>query len=498
MILGRACAFGFFLLLSSTFAGPAFGQNQSDPPEATAETGDTSGSTADSAVEETATDDIKLTDAEISDTSLAAHNSWMLVCCALVLFMTAPGLAMFYGGLMRRKNVLSMMMQCIFLMGLMTVIWGLYGYSFAFGGGGGGGWFGNFDYLMMNGVQREWSDALGEPVTPMEGSMPRLTHMLFQGMFFIITPALICGAFAERMKFSAMVIYSILWGTLIYCPLCHWVWDEGPLSYFAGEDALFGGLGGALDFAGGTVVHISSGVSALVAAILIAPSIGYPKEPMQPHNLTYTALGAAMLWVGWFGFNAGSELASDGLTASAFATTHFSAAAGAIAWALTEWAALGKPTVLGASSGAVAGLVCITPAAGFVQPMPAILMGLIAGLVCYWACSKLKQALKYDDALDAFGVHGVGGTVGAVLTGVFASRVCWDVNNGQPLGLIESGDFTLVIKQVVAVAVTFVFAAVGSFILLKLIDLTIGLRVSVEQEQRGLDVTEHGEEGYML
>jgi Amt family ammonium transporter len=450
------------------------------------------------AATETSAEPAGLTDSEIAESSLGAHNAWMLVCCALVLFMTAPGLAMFYGGLVRRKNVLSVLMQCIFLMGLMTVIWALYGYSLAFGPTEKGAWIGNFDYLFMNGVARQWDESLNQPVTPMAGSMPRLTHMLFQGMFFIITPALICGAFAERMKFSAMVIFSILWGTLIYCPLCHWVWAEGPLSYFAGDQALFGGMAGALDFAGGTVVHISSGVSALVAAILLGPRMGYPKEPMQPHNLTYTALGAAMLWVGWFGFNAGSELAIDGLTSSAFATTHFSAAAGAVAWAMTEWVLLGKPTVLGASSGAVAGLVCITPAAGFVQPMPALIMGALAGIVCYWACSKLKHALKYDDALDAFGVHGVGGTLGAVLTGVFATRVCWDVAEGEELGLLYSGSPELLIKQIVAVLITFVFAAVGSFILLKLIDVVVGLRVPAENEQRGLDITDHGEEGYMF
>lgn len=491
-------------LIAFTLAGPASAQDASsaasvdttEQVSAEAETG-ASEETAEVAAEESA-EPAGLTDAEIADTSLGAHNTWMLICCALVLFMTAPGLAMFYGGLVRRKNVLSVMMQCIFLMGLMTVIWALYGYSLAFGPTEPGAWVGNFDYVFMNGVSRQWDDVQNAPVTPMAGSMPRLTHMLFQGMFFIITPALICGAFAERMKFSAMVIYSILWGTLIYCPLCHWVWAEGPLSYFAGDQALFGGMAGALDFAGGTVVHISSGVSALVAAILVGPRMGYPSEPMQPHNLTYTALGAAMLWVGWFGFNAGSELAIDGLTSSAFATTHFSAAAGAVAWAMTEWIVLGKPTVLGASSGAVAGLVCITPAAGFVQPMPALIMGALAGVVCYLACSKLKHALKYDDALDAFGVHGVGGTLGAVLTGVFATRVCWDVAEGEPLGLIESGSFELVIKQVVAVLVTFIFAAVGSLVLLKLIDVMIGLRVPAENEQRGLDITDHGEEGYMF
>ena len=434
-----------------------------------------------------------MTDEEFLNSSAATHNAWMLVCCALVLFMTAPGLAMFYGGLVRRKNVLSVMMQCIFLMGLMTVIWATFGYSLAFGGEG--GWIGNTDYFFMNGVQREWNDSLGMALTPMEGDMARMTHMLFQGMFFIITPALICGAFAERMKFSAMSLYSVLWGVFIYCPLCHWVWDGGPLSY--GESSI---AGGALDFAGGTVVHISSGISALVAALMIGPRMGFLKEPLQPHNLTYTALGAAMLWFGWFGFNAGSELASDGLTSSAFAVTHFAAAAGAIAWATTEWFALGKPTVLGASSGAVAGLVCITPAAGFVQPMPAIVMGLMAGILCYIACSKLKLGLGYDDALDAFGVHGIGGILGAVMTGVFATRACWDVTEeGVKIGLIESGgDPSLLIGQIVAVLITIVFAGAGSFVLLKIIDLLFGIRVRLESEQRGLDVSEHGEEGYML
>lgn len=428
------------------------------------------------------------------DAAFAANNGFMLICCALVLFMTAPGLAMFYGGLVRRKNVLSVMMQCIFLMGLMTVIWAIYGYSIAFGGSG--GWIPDCsEFLFMDGVQRYWDESTNSVVTPIEGGIAIQTHMLFQGMFFIITPALICGAFAERMKFSAMVIYSILWGTFIYCPLCHWVWDGGPLSYSPESVA-----GGALDFAGGTVVHISSGISALVAAILIGPRMGFLKEPIQPHNLTYTALGAAMLWVGWFGFNAGSELLSDDLTSSAFAVTHFSAAAGAVTWALAEWIVLKKPTVLGASSGAVAGLVCITPAAGFVQPMPALIMGASAGIVCYFACSKLKHTLKYDDALDAFGVHGIGGILGAVLTGVFATRACWDVTEtGTPIGLIESGgDPSLVIGQLAAVGVTIVFAGVGSLILLKGIDLVIGLRVTAESEQRGLDVTDHGEEGYMF
>lgn len=429
--------------------------------------------------------------AAVEAAALAGHNAWMLTCCALVLFMTAPGLAMFYGGLVRKKNVLSIMMQCIFLMGLMTVLWALYGYSLAFGGTG--KWIGNADYLFMQGVSRSWDTAAGAPRTPMfSESLPRLTHMLFQGMFFVITPALICGAFAERMKFSAMVAFSVLWGTFIYCPLAHWVWGEGWL-YYSDE----GFFGGALDFAGGTVVHISGGVSALVAAILVGPRMSYMREPIQPHNLTYTALGAAMLWVGWFGFNAGSGLLSDELTSSAFAVTHFAAAAGAVTWAVTEWVVIGRPTVLGASSGAVAGLVCITPAAGFVNPMPALLMGALAGLFCYVACSWLKHKIGYDDALDAFGVHGVGGTLGAVLTGIFATRACWDIADGQPLGLIE-GNSSTIVGQLAATLVTYVFAGVGSLILLKAIDLAIGLRVSAADEQRGLDITEHREEGYTL
>lgn len=431
------------------------------------------------------------TDEFLAGPESAAHNAWMLVSCALVLFMTAPGLALFYGGLVRKKNVLSILMQCVFLMGLMTCIWALYGYSFAFGGSN--PYFGNFDYVFMNGVARVWDDSQGLALTPMAGSIPRITHMLFQGMFFIITPALICGAFAERMKFGAMVVFSILWGTIVYCPLAHWVWGGGILAF--GEDHAI--AGGALDFAGGTVVHISSGVTALVAALVIGPRLGYGAEPMPPHNLTYTALGAAMLWFGWFGFNAGSELMVDGITSNAFATTHFAAAAGALAWAGIEWAQRNKPTLLGASSGAVAGLVCITPAAGFVSLMPALIMGAAGGVACFFACSLLKSKLKYDDSLDAFGVHGVGGTLGAILTGVFATRAIWDIGEGSTLGIIE-GNYSTIVGQTVATVITWVFAAVVSFVLLKLIDVTIGLRVESTAERQGLDVTEHGEEGYIF
>jgi Amt family ammonium transporter len=431
--------------------------------------------------------------------ALAGHNAWMLTSSALVLFMTVPGLAMFYGGLVRKKNVLSVIMQCLFLMAMMTVIWALYGYSLAFGDPENTAvkpYIGDGDFLFMKGVARSWPEGATAPVDPpLIGAIPRATHMLFQGMFFIITPALICGAFAERMKFSAMVLFMFLWGTLVYCPLCHWVWGGGMLSYVpaAGVTPLFGG---ALDFAGGTVVHISSGVSALICALLIGRRVGFGHEDMRPHNLTYTALGAGMLWVGWFGFNAGSELASDTLTSSAFATTHFAAAAGALAWACYDWLTRGKPTVLGTASGLVAGLVCITPAAGFVNLMPALLMGAVAGFVCAFACSKIKAMFGYDDALDAFGVHGVGGTLGAILTGVFATRACWDIGAGKPLGLLEGG--TVLKGQVAAVVVTWVFSIVATFIILKVVDAIIGIRVSQQDEVRGLDVTQHEEEGYIF
>jgi len=437
----------------------------------------------------------------VGDAAIAGHNAWMLTSSALVLFMTAPGLAMFYSGLVRKKNVLSVMMQCVFLMGLMTVIWGIYGYSLAFGGAE--KYIGNGEFLFMQGVQRELKTPGGAPETPMySASLPMLTHMLFQGMFFIITPALICGAFAERMKFSTMVVFMILWGTIVYCPLCHWVWDGGLLAFVPLKDGSTGNglLGGALDFAGGTVVHISSGVSALVCALVMGQRVGFGKENMPPHNLTYTVLGAAMLWVGWFGFNAGSELASDGLASSAFAVTHFAAAAGALAWAGMEWVIRGKPSVLGAASGLVAGLVVITPASGYVQPMPALVMGAAAGIVCFLACTKLKSALGYDDSLDAFGVHGVGGTLGAILTGVFATMHVCDpalVSAGKPVGLID-GRPELMIGQLAAVAVTWVLAAVATFVILKVLDVTMGLRVKEEEEVQGLDQTQHGEEGYIF
>ncbi len=443
---------------------------------------------------------------QVANAALAGHNAWMLTSAALVLMMTAPGLALFYGGLVRKKNVLGVMMQCFFLMGLNSVIWALWGYSLVFGGDPTSKdfnrWIGNGDYICMRGVERTWNNETAQAVTPMFTGypgqidpIPRLTHMLFEGMFFIITPALICGAFAERMKFSTMVLFTILWGTLVYCPLAHWVWWGGVLQYGSANVPGWA-LGGALDFAGGTVVHISSGISALVCALLIGRRLGYGSEPMPPHNLTYTVIGAAMLWVGWFGFNAGSELQSDAIASSAFAATHLAAAAGTVAWALMEWLLRGKASVLGACSGAVAGLVCITPASGFVGPMAAILMGILAGVVCFTACTGFKSKFRYDDSLDAFGVHGVGGTLGALLTGVFATRAVTDANHGNPLGLLEGG--SLLKGQIVAVVVTWVFAIVATFVLLKILDALIGLRVTQQQELQGLDVSQHGEEGYIF
>jgi ammonium transporter, Amt family len=428
-------------------------------------------------------------------------NAWMLTSSALVLMMTGPGLALFYSGLVRKKNVLGVMMQCVFLMCLMTVIWALWGYTLGFGGDTAAPppkWLGNMDHLFMNGVQATWQD--GQSVIPVHPALTinRLTHMLFQGMFFIITPALICGSFAERMKFSTMVVFMILWGTLVYCPLCHAVWGGGILQYMAGGNPNAAGFGGgALDFAGGTVVHISSGVSALVCALVLGKRLGYGSEPMPPHNLTYTAIGAAMLWVGWFGFNAGSALAANGLAASAFCATHFAAAAGGLTWAGIEWITRGKPSILGTCSGVVAGLVCITPAAGYVTPMPALLMGVAAGIVCFTACTRLKSRFKYDDSLDAFGVHGVGGTLGAILTGIFATRATGAFPGDKSLlGLLEGGK--VLTAQVVAVAITWVLAVVATYVILKALDALMGLRVSRTAEIEGLDYSQHGEEGYIF
>jgi Amt family ammonium transporter len=416
-------------------------------------------------------------------------TAWMLISSALVLMMTAPGLALFYGGLVRKKNILGVMMQCFFLMGLMSVVWALWGFSFAFGDHALGGFIGDTKYLLMDGVMPSWSGSQSH--VPMydvpNGTIPLSLFMVFQGMFFIITPALICGAFAERMKFSTMCVFLVLWGTLIYCPLAHWVWGGGWL----GGESQFA----ALDFAGGLVVHLSSGMSALVVAILIGKRLGHGQEAMPPHNLTYTCIGAALLWVGWFGFNAGSALGANATAVNAFVTTHLAAAMGVLAWAGLEWITRGKPSILGACSGAVAGLVCITPACGYVTPLAALAIGLAGGVACFLACTTLKTKLGYDDSLDAFGVHGVGGAVGAILTGVFATRA---VTGGpDAVGLID-GNMAQLGNQVISVLAGAAFAVVGTLILLKVLDLVMGLRVTQEEEVQGLDLSQHGEEGYIF
>ncbi len=413
-------------------------------------------------------------------------TAWMLVSSALVLMMTAPGLALFYGGLVRKKNILGVMMQCIFLMGMMSTIWMLWGYSMAFDKGIAGGFCGGFGAVMLNGLLPTYV-APGVQEVPHATSIPDLLFMVYQMMFFIITPGLICGAFAERMKFSAMVLFCALWGTFVYCPVAHWVW--------AADGWLFSGKYLALDFAGGTVVHLTSGVSALLCALMLGKRLGFGQEPMPPHNLTYTFIGATMLWVGWFGFNAGSALAASPQAVYAFVATHLAAATGTLAWAGIEWIKRGKPSILGACSGAVAGLVCVTPAAGFVTPGSAMILGVVAGIVCYFACTTIKSKFGYDDSLDAFGVHGVGGFVGAILTGVFATKHV----SGDALksGLLE-GNSQQVINQLIGAGAALALALVGTFIILKVVDALVGLRASQDDEIQGLDLSQHGEEGYIF
>lgn len=422
-------------------------------------------------------------------------TAWMLISSALVLMMTAPGLALFYGGLVRKKNILSVMMQCITLMGLMSVIWALYGYSLCFGDSVGGmGLIGDLKFAFLNGVVPYWDESLKTGVHPAGGftTVPRSVHMIFQMMFFIITPGLICGAFAERMKFSSMVLFSILWGTFIYCPVAHWVWNEAGWCSEANAKAAFR----AFDFAGGTVVHITSGISALICAVLLGRRLGWGQEPMPPHNLTYTFIGATMLWVGWFGFNAGSAGAADSRAVNAFVTTHMAAAAGTVAWAVIEWLVRGKPSILGACSGAVAGLVCVTPASGSATPIGGIFLGLAAGIVCFYSCTTMKNHFKYDDSLDAFGVHGVGGTLGSVLTGVFATRAVIP-NVTEPCGLLE-GNAHQVVAQVVGAGAAIVYSVIGTIIILKIVDAILGLRIHQAGELQGLDLDQHGEEGYIF
>jgi Amt family ammonium transporter len=423
---------------------------------------------------------------QAADAKSSADNAWMLTSAALVLMMTGPGLALFYGGLVRKKNVLSTMLQSFGMMAIISVLWALCGYSLAFSSGT--SFIGGFQHLFLHGVGLQ-------PDAAYSATIPQQTFMIYQLMFAIITPALITGAFAERMKFSAMVMFMVLWSFLVYDPMAHMVWGKGGLL-----NAALGGRFPTLDFAGGTVVHITSGVSALVCAIYLGRRLGYPREAMPPHSVVLSFIGACLLWVGWFGFNAGSALAAGGLATSAFVATHFASAAAVIGWTGAEWLRNGKPSALGAISGAVAGLVAITPASGFVGPMSSMLIGFAAGIVCYFMVAKVKARLGYDDSLDAFGVHGIGGTLGAVLTGIFAAStinpIFKDANgNVLPSGMIE-GNFHQVWNQLAGVVMAWVIAIVGTLLILKLVDLTIGLRVTAEHEIQGLDISQHGEEGY--
>ncbi len=396
----------------------------------------------------------------------AGDNAWLLSSCALVLFMTGPGLALFYGGLVRRKNILATMMHSFVLMVLVTILWAIVGYSLAFGEGN--SFVGGFQYAFMQGV----GTAPNPDYAP---TIPHLTFMAFQLMFAIITPALISGAYAERMKFSTMLVYTTLWMLVVYFPMAHMVWGKGGLL-----NAALGGRIPCLDFAGGTVVHITSGISALVAALVLGPRNGYQKEPMKPHNLVLSVIGACMLWFGWFGFNAGSALNASGLASSAFVATHFGAAAAAAGWILAEWLHNGKPSILGAISGCVAGLVAITPASGFVQPMPALIIGFLAGIFCFFMVTFVKLKLGYDDSLDAFGVHGAGGTLGALLTGVFASSLVNPILKSasgatMPSGLLE-GNSAQLGNQAIGVLIALVLGSAGSFVCLKVAGAICGLR----------------------
>ncbi len=425
-------------------------------------------------------------DAAAKSAQSAGDNAWMLASAALVLMMTGPGLALFYGGLVRKKNVLGTMMHSFVLMAVITVLWAVAGYSLAFGEGS--AFIGDLRYLFLNGVG-------SEPNPDYAGTIPQQTFMVYQLMFAIITPALISGAFAERMKFSAMLLFMSLWAFIVYFPMAHMVWGKGGLL-----NAFSGGKLPCFDFAGGTVVHITSGVSALVCAIYLGKRQGYPDEPIKPHNLVLSVTGACLLWVGWFGFNAGSALGASGLASSAFVATHFAAAAATLGWLLAEWIKHGKPSVLGGISGCVAGLVAITPASGFVKPMPALLIGFAAGVVCFYMVAGVKKRFGYDDSLDAFGVHGAGGTLGALLTGVFATN---QVNDGlkdaagkpMALGLVD-GNAGQLLNQLAGSAIAWALAIVGTLIILKICDLLLGVRVHSDHEIQGLDLSMHGEEGY--
>jgi len=425
---------------------------------------------------------------QVADAKGSADNAWMLTSSALVLMMTGPGLALFYGGLVRKKNVLATMMQSFAMMALITVLWAIVVYSLCFGAGT--SFIGGIGHAFLRGVG-------AQPDPDYAATIPQQTFMIYQLMFAIITPALITGAFAERMKFSAMALFMVLWSLIVYDPMAHMVWGKGGLL-----NSSLGGRIPTLDFAGGTVVHVTSGVSALVCALYLGKRLGYPKESILPHSVVLSFIGACLLWVGWFGFNAGSALAAGSLATSAFVATHFAAAAAVVGWGLAEWLRNGRPSALGAISGAVAGLVAITPASGFVGPMPALAIGFVAGIFCYLMVARVKASFGYDDSLDAFGIHGAGGTIGALLTGVFAASAVNPVfrdsaGNPRAVGLLE-GNAHQLLNQLVGVVIAWSLAIVGTLVILKLVDLIVGLRVSPEQEVQGLDLSQHGEEGYNL
>ncbi len=425
--------------------------------------------------------DARLTalDSAVKSAQSAGDNAWMLTSAALVLMMTGPGLALFYGGLVRRKNVLGTMMQSFILMAVITVLWAIVGYSLVFAEGN--PVIGDLRYAFLRGVGVA-------PNPDYAGTIPQQTYMVYQLMFAIITPALISGAFAERMKFSAMLLFTVSWALIVYFPMAHMVWGKGGFL-----NAALGGKVPCFDFAGGTVVHITSGVSALICALYLGKRVGYPQLQMKPHSVVLSVIGACLLWVGWFGFNAGSALAASGLATSAFVATHFGAAAATLGWMLAEWIRSGKPSVLGAISGCVAGLVAITPASGFVQPFPALVIGFLAGIVCYFMATLVKHKFGYDDSLDAFGVHGAGGTLGAVITGVFATSAINDsfkdsAGKVLPLGWVD-GNPGQVLNQVIGTAIAWGLAIVGTLIILKICDAVVGLRVDQEQEIEGLDLS---------
>ena len=420
--------------------------------------------------------------AAIAAAQSAGDNAWMLTSAALVLMMSGPGLALFYGGLVRKKNILGTMMQTFAMMAVITILWALVSYSLAFGTGN----------AFIGGLHNVFLRDVGlKPDPTYAATIPLQTFMVYQLMFAIITPALISGAFAERMKFSAMLLFMVLWALFVYSPMAHMVWGKGGLL-----NASLGGRFPTLDFAGGTVVHVTSGVSALVTALYLGKRLGYPEKSVPPRSVVLSFIGACLLWVGWFGFNAGSALAASGLATSAFVATHFAAAAAAAGWLAAEWFRNGKPSALGGISGAVAGLVGITPAAGFVTPMSALWIGLITGVFCFYMVVKVKSVFGYDDSLDAFGVHGAGGTIGALLTGLFAnSAINPLLGAGKATGFFE-GNHHQIVNQITGVAIAWSLSIVGTLIILVVVDKLIGLRVSEEDERTGLDISQHGEEGY--